>query len=68
MIAGKTLLDYYNLFSCNEYKKNDKIVYKFLKTNMTKENACHGLKLNNRSNEKLNFRRNKTKWFDKGKA
>ena len=35
---------------------------------MTKENACHGLKLNNRSNEKLNFRRNKTKWFDKGKA
>ena len=31
MLAGKTLLDYYNnLFSPNDYKKNDKI-YKFFK-------------------------------------
>ena len=29
MIAGKTLLDYTNLFSLNDYKKNDKIVDKY---------------------------------------
>ena len=26
MLAGKTLLDYTNLFSPNEYEKNDKII------------------------------------------
>ena len=31
MLAGKTLLDYTNLFSPNDYKKNDKIIYKYLK-------------------------------------
>ena len=31
MIAGKTLLDYTNLFSPNDYKKNDKIIYKYFK-------------------------------------
>ena len=31
MYAGKTLLDYTNLFSTNDYKKNDKIIYKYLK-------------------------------------
>ena len=34
MLAGKTLLNYTNLFSPNNYKKNDKVIYKFLKTNM----------------------------------
>ena len=29
MLAGKTLLDYTNLFYPNDYKKNDKIIYKF---------------------------------------
>ena len=28
MVAGKTLLDYTNSFSLNDYKKNDKITYK----------------------------------------
>ena len=28
MLAGKTLLDYTHLFSPNEYKKNDKTIYK----------------------------------------
>ena len=27
MIAGKTLLEYMNLFSPNDYEKNDKIIY-----------------------------------------
>ena len=28
MLKGKSLLDYTNLFSPNEYKKNDKIILK----------------------------------------
>ena len=31
MIAGKTFLDYINLFSPNNCKKNDRIIYKYLK-------------------------------------
>ena len=30
MLKGKSLLDYTNLFSPNEYKKNDKIILKYL--------------------------------------
>ena len=29
--AGKTLLDSTNLFSPNDYKKNDKIIYRYFK-------------------------------------
>ena len=31
ILAGKTLLDYTNLFSPNDYKKNDKIICKYFK-------------------------------------
>ena len=31
MLAGKTLLDYTNLFSPSDYKKSDKIIYKYFK-------------------------------------
>ena len=31
MRAGKTLLDYTNLFSPNDYKNNGKIIYKYFK-------------------------------------
>ena len=31
MLAGKRLLDYTNLFSMNDYKENDKIIYKHFK-------------------------------------
>ena len=31
MLAGKTLLDYTNFFSPNDYKKNDKIIYRNFK-------------------------------------
>ena len=31
MLVGKTLLDYTNLFSPNDYKNNDKIIYKYIK-------------------------------------
>ena len=31
MIARKTLLDYTDFFSPNDYEKNDKIIYKYFK-------------------------------------
>ena len=31
MVTGKTLLDYTNLFSPNDCKKNDKTIYKYFK-------------------------------------
>ena len=31
ILVGKTLLDYFNLFSPNDYIKNDKIIYKYFK-------------------------------------
>ena len=31
MLSGKTFLDYTNLFSPNDYKKNDIIIYKYFK-------------------------------------
>ena len=37
LIAGKTLLDYANLFSSNDYQKNDKIIYKYFKDKYSKE-------------------------------
>ena len=33
MLAGKTLLDYTNLFSPSDYKKSDKIIISILMTN-----------------------------------
>ena len=36
MLAGKTLLDYTNLFSPYDYKKNDKIICKWLKDKYVK--------------------------------
>ena len=37
MLARKTLLDYTNLYFSNDYKKNDKMIYKYLKINMVEE-------------------------------
>ena len=31
MVGGKALLDYTNLYSRKDYKKNDKIIYKYFK-------------------------------------
>ena len=36
MLKGKSLLEYTNLFSSNEYKKNDKIILKYFQLNLTK--------------------------------
>ena len=36
MLAGKTLLDYTNLFSLNDHKKNDELIYKYFKDKYVK--------------------------------
>ena len=36
LLAGKPLLDYTNLFSPNDYKKNDKIIYMYFKDKYVK--------------------------------
>ena len=36
MLKGKSLLKYINLFSPNEYKKNDKIILKYFQQNLNK--------------------------------
>ena len=36
MLAGKTLLDYTNLFSPNDYKKDENIIYKYFKDKYVK--------------------------------
>ena len=38
MLAGKTWLDYTNLFSLSDYKKNDKIIYKYFKDKYGRRN------------------------------
>ena len=39
MLGGKALLDYTNLFSPDEYKKNNKIIYKYLRINMAEASS-----------------------------
>ena len=52
MVAGKTLLDYTNLFSSTNYRNNDNIyIYIYistLKTNMAKEDVSLEFRLKNR--------------------
>ena len=36
MVTGKTLLEYTNLFSPNDYQKNDKIIYNYFKDKYNK--------------------------------
>ena len=41
MLAGKTFLDYTNLFSPNDYKKNDKIIYQYFKDKYGKRHKSY---------------------------
>ena len=43
ILAGKTLLDYTNLFSPNDYKKNDKIMCKYFKNKYGRSNKSRVL-------------------------
>ena len=57
MLAGKTLLDYTNLFSPNDYKKNDKIIHKYFK-----EKYCRRLEFRIREiDETINYPLDKLK-------
>ena len=57
VIAAKSLLDYTNLSSPNDYQYNDKIVYlRSLKANTAKEKLSLDIRLKNRWNKKLLFR------------
>ena len=48
MLAEKTLFDYTNLYSPNDYQKNDKIKYKYLKINKLKGNVSLIFRIKNR--------------------
>ena len=37
MVQGRSLLDYKNVFSANEYEKNDKIILRWKKVKMRKD-------------------------------
>ena len=63
MLAGKTLLDYSNLFSLNDYKKNDKIIYKYFKDKYGRRSKSWVYIKKNWWNKKLYFTQNKT-WFN----
>ena len=38
MFAGKSLLDHTNMFSPNDYKMDDKIIYKYFKNRYGRQN------------------------------
>ena len=66
MLAGKTLLDYTNLFSPNDYKKNDKIIYKYFKNRYGRISKSWVSIKENWWNKILSFRWNK--WFNEWKV
>ena len=41
VIPGKTLLNDTNIFSPNDYQKNDKIIHKYFKDKYDKEKSKH---------------------------
>ena len=44
-LAGKTLLDYTNLFFPDDYKENDKITYKYFKNKYARRSKSRVLSL-----------------------
>ena len=60
MLPGKSLLDCTNLFSSNDYKKNDKIIYKYFKDRYGRRKKSWVQIKKNWWNKILSFRWNKT--------
>ena len=60
MLVGKSLLDYTDMVSPNDYKKNDKIIYKYFKDNYDRRSKSWVQIKKNWWNKKLDFRWNKT--------
>ena len=59
MQSGQTLLDHTNLFSPNDYQKNDKIIYKYLKDKYGRRSKSWVEIKKNWWSKKLSFRRKK---------
>ena len=59
MLVGKTSLDYTNLFSPKDYKKKDKIIYKYFKDRYGKRKHRLRKDKKNRWNKKFYIRSNK---------
>ena len=66
MLAGKSLLDYTNLFSPSEYKKNDKRIYKYFKNGYGRISKSWVSIMKNWWKKILSFRWNK--WFNEWKV
>ena len=60
MLVGKSLLDYTDMVSPNDYKKNDKIIYKYFEDNYDRRSKSWVQIKKNWWNKKLDFRWNKT--------
>ena len=59
MLAGKSWLDYTNLFSLNDFKNIGNVINKYFKANVTQQDVGLQVRLKNRWNKKLPFVRNK---------
>ena len=67
MLKGKTLLDYTNLFSPNDFKKNDQVIKRiFKKMNNYRLNEISKIKdyFNHEINERKYKRRERRKRYD----
>ena len=59
MLSRKTLLDYTNSFSPNDYRMNDKIMYKYFKDEYGRRSKSGDQNKKNCGTKKSSFRRNK---------
>ena len=55
MLKGKSLLEFTNLFSPNEYKKNDKTKFKYFQQNLIKLKCVVMLPINIENLKKLKY-------------
>ena len=55
MLKGKSLLEYTNLFSPNEYKKNDKIILQYFQQNLDKLKCIVMFAINLENLKKLKY-------------
>ena len=55
MLKGKSLLEYTNLFSPNEYKKNDKVILKYFQQNLNKLKCIVMFAINTGNFKKLKY-------------
>ena len=59
MLKGKRFLDYTNLFSPNDFEKNDKIILKYFQQNLNKLKCIVMFAINIEHLKKLNIKKTK---------